>query len=376
MLQRWSWTLLLAASVSCGSGGESGASGSISLPDGFPSPAIPVGNRPTPAKIDLGRHLFYDKRLSANNTQSCSSCHEQARAFAGSARVSIGSTGEAHPRNANALTNVAYNSTLTWANPNLLELERQIAIPLFGAFPIELGASGHEEEILNRLRTDEQYRALFAAAFPEDSEPVTFERAIQALATFVRSLISGDSPYDRFVAGKGPLSESAKRGMNLFFSERLECHHCHGGFNFSASTTHDASGIIERPFHNTGLYNIDGAGSYPADNTGLIAFTRESTDMGRFRAPSLRNVEVTAPYMHDGSVATLEGVVRFYEAGGRNIVAGPHRGDGRKNPFKSGLVSGFTLSDEERSDLLEFLKSLTDQSFLTNPALSDPAETK
>jgi cytochrome c peroxidase len=162
--------------------------------------------------------------------------------------------------------------------------------------------------------------------------------------------------------------------MELFYSERLECHHCHGGFNFTEASVHAGSAFDAALFHNTGLYDLDGAGAYPAGNTGLYELTGEPADMGRFRAPTLRNVAVTAPYMHDGSVETLEEVIRIYEAGGRLIEDGPWAGDGRSSPLKSGLIPGFALTDDERADLVAFLESLTDARFLTDPRFADPYE--
>jgi cytochrome c peroxidase len=160
--------------------------------------------------------------------------------------------------------------------------------------------------------------------------------------------------------------------MDLFFSERLECFHCHGGFNFTDSTTHANTNIDRVGYHNTGLYNLDGNGAYPADNTGLYDMTGVRRDMGRFKAPSLRNVALTAPYMHDGSVATLEDVLAHYERGGRLIEEGPDAGDGRLSPFKSEFVTGFELSAQERSDLIAFLNALTDQSVLTDNRFANP----
>lgn len=356
---------------SCGSGGEESSSSSLSVPEGFPNPRIPENNPFSMAKVVLGRQLFYDKRLSGNSSQSCASCHQQQRAFASNDAVSVGSTGEKHPRNANSLVNVAFNSTLTWANPNLLSIEQQIFVPLFSLSPIELGVTGNEEEILSRFRSDAKYQALFNDAFP--SETINFNSIVFALATFVRTLNSGNSPYDRFVAGDvNALSPSAVHGLELFSSERLECHHCHGGFNFTHSTTHTSDSLVERPFHNTGLFNINGSGAYPPNNRGLNEFSLNERDMGKFRTPTLRNVEVSSPYMHDGSIKTLEEVIDFYSEGGRNIASGPFKGDGRLSPFKSPFVSGFSLSQNEREDLINFLKSLTDQEFLNNPAFSDP----
>ena len=160
--------------------------------------------------------------------------------------------------------------------------------------------------------------------------------------------------------------------MELFFSERLECFHCHGGFNFTDSTTHANTAIEQIGYHNTGLYNLDGNGAYPADNTGLYDMTGERRDMGRFKAPTLRNIAVTAPYMHDGSVETLSDAIEHYRRGGRLIAEGAAAGDGRLSPYKSEFVRGFELSDEERHDLIEFLESLTDPDVLSDEQLSDP----
>ena len=343
------------------------------LPSNFPPPRQPLTNVATPAKIELGRHLFYEKRLSRNHSQACSSCHLQALAFTDGKTVSVGSTGQKHPRNSPTLTNAAYNATFTWANPHLTELETQILVPLFGDAPVELGATSTSppDEIL----ADPAYAVLFQTAFPEVESP-TWDHFAQALACFVRSMISGDSPFDKFVYENdaSALSESALKGMSLFYSERLECHHCHGGFNFTESSVHENSAFSAARFHNTGLYNIDEDGSYPPDNTGLYEVTEKPEDMGKFRAPTLRNIGVTAPYMHDGSVDSLYGVVRLYEDGGRFVKDGPWFGDGRKNQWKSGFVAGFTLTDQEREDLVHFLESLTDEDFLTDPRLSNPFE--
>ncbi len=162
--------------------------------------------------------------------------------------------------------------------------------------------------------------------------------------------------------------------MALFFSERLECFHCHGGFNFTADVDHEGTIFSEPSFHNTGLYNYDHLGSYPRPNRGLYEFTGRPEDMGRFRAPTLRNIEVTAPYMHDGSVADLDEVIDHYAAGGRTVTDGEWAGDGSQNPFKSEFIVGFELSEQERADLIEFLHSLTDREFLEDPDFADPNE--
>lgn len=348
--------------------------GVIARPQGFPQPALPERGWPSQARFELGRALFYERALSGNGTQSCAGCHEQAHAFAEPRAQSQGSTGQVHRRNASSLVNVAFNASLTWANPELVRLEEQIRIPLFGDRPVEMGAKGKEEEIMQRLRDDPRYVAWFRAAYPGDRQPINWERSIEAIADFVRSLISGSSSFDRFVYGgdRSAMSDSQQRGMTLFFSERLECHHCHGGFNFTESTSHAKSEQPSLRFHNTGLYNLDGAGAYPATDRGVMDVSGLAKDMGRFRAPTLRNVALSAPYMHDGSMASLEEVVAFYEAGGRVVESGPAAGDGRVSPLKSGFVPGFALSDQERSDLINFLHSLSDESFVTDPRFANP----
>jgi len=343
------------------------------LPAGFPRPKVPADNPMSVAKVELGRRLFYDRRLSGNGTYSCGSCHEQKRAFTDGLGGALGSTGEIHPRGSMSLANVGYAATLTWANPLVTSLEKQALTPMFGENPVELGLAGQEEELFARLRAEPIYQDLFPRAFPEVQGAINLDTITKAIAAFERTMISGNSPYDRHLAGdKGAMSASALRGKDLFFSEQLECFHCHGGFLLADSVTHDGKTIDEVTFHNTGLYNIDGKGGYPAPNRGVLEVSNQPGDMGRFKAPTLRNIAVTAPYMHDGSIATLSEVIDHYAAGGRTIPSGPNAGDGSKNPYKSEFVTGFLLTPQEKLDLIAFLESLTDSDFLTDPALSDP----
>jgi len=326
-------------------------------------------------KVELGRHLFYDVRLSLNETQSCATCHEQALAFTEGRPHAIGSTGEKHRRNSMTLANVAYNSVLTWANPVLKTLEMQAAVPLFGDNPVELGFSGKEQVLLDRLKAEPMYPRMFAAAFPEDEFPIDLYNVVRALASFQRRLISGNSPYDAFANGDDPdaISESAKRGSRLFFGERFECHHCHGTFALNNSVTWEGQTVAPIFYQNDALYNLDGQGAYPERDQGLAEVTGRAEDMGRFRPPTLRNIAVTAPYMHDGSIATLREVLSdHYARGGRRIETGPDAGDGALSPLKSGFVSGFSITPGEVDDLLAFLESLTDERFLTDPSLANP----
>ena len=346
------------------------------LPQGFPAPLVPEDNPMSAEKVELGRHLFYDTKMSVDGTFSCASCHKQEKAFTDDLAQAVGVTGELHPRSSMSLTNVGYNSVLAWANPTLFSLEKQALIPMFGETPVELGLVGKEEELLQAFRDDSLYQQLFGQAYPNEEDPFTLANLTFALASFQRILISGDSAYDRFNQGdSNALPNSAKRGVGLFFSEKFECFHCHGGFNFSQSTTHQGKAFTEVEFHNTGLYNIGGKGDYPADNTGIHEITLKPKDMGRFRAPTLRNIALTAPYMHDGSIETLRDViVNHYAAGGRTIESGPNAGVGSKNPYKSNFLGGFSLKKEEVDDLIAFLESLTDESFINNPRFSNPFE--
>ena len=357
------------------------------LPSWVPRPVVPADNPMTAEKVELGRRLFYELRLSATGGFSCATCHLQAFAFSDGKPQSVGATGQLHPRNSMSLTNVGYNSAQTWANPLMQHLEQQMLVPLFGEEPVELGMAGKEDELLAMLRQDPDYRDRFEAVFaPENSEnsvessvksseAVSIRNLTLAIAAFERTLNSFNSPYDRYRYGgdRNAISAAAKRGEALFNSERLECFHCHSGLNFSDSTRHERSGFVEIAFHNTGLYNLDSGGSYPPSNIGLKEITLKPEDMGKFRAPTLRNIALTAPYMHDGTVATLEEAIAHYAAGGRTIESGPNAGVGSQNRLKSSFVKGFELSEREKQDLLAFLNSLTDETFVTDPELGPPA---
>jgi len=336
------------------------------LPAGFPAPQIPLDNPLSEQKIELGRYLFFDKRLSGNATQSCASCHQPERAFTDGLAGAIGSTGEVHPRSAMSLANVGYNSTLTWQDPTLRRLEDQALVPMFNRDPVELGLAGKDEEVLDRLRETVAYTAMFEAAFPGESQPISIRNIAFAIASFERTLIAGNAPYFRWVYldDREALSPAARRGVTLFFSDRTKCSTCHVGFTFSGPIRARGLEQIDPVFHNTGLYSIDEIGNYPAESAGAIENTGRDKDRGAFRAPTLLNIELTAPYMHDGSIESLPEVIDFYATGGR--------GPGRSNPNKSERITGFELSPGEKRDLLAFLRSLTDRSFVENPKFSSP----
>jgi cytochrome c peroxidase len=306
------------------------------LPLGFPLPWVPAGNPMSAAKVALGRRLFYERRLSGNGAQSCASCHRPERAFTDGRARARGSTGMAHPRGSMSLANVAYNSSFTWIDAQRTTLEEQQLGPMLNEHPIELGLRGREAEVTARLAGDPGYAAAFGQAFP--GEPIRLDNVRQAIASFERTLLSGDSPYDRLVwrDDAGALSAAARRGMRLFFSPRLACAKCHAGFTFSGPVRFDGVAPGQPDFPDTGLG-------------------------GRFRAPTLRNIAVTGPYMHDGRFATLEEVIDYYASGG-----GP-------SATKDSLLRGFSISGAARRDLVEFLKSLTDDTFLADPRFADPA---
>lgn len=353
--------LVLLVLVGCAVEAPAPAS-SWEVPPGFPALRVPADNPLTADKVELGRHLFFDTRLSGNGTQSCASCHDPARAFTDGLATPLGSTGEPGRHNAMSLVNVAYTSTLTWAALTT-SLEDQALVPMFGTHPLELAT--HEGELLARLATEPGYTDLFARAFPD--EPVTITSVTRAIASFERTILSGDSPFDRFLAGdRSALTASEERGLALFESERLGCTNCHAGFTFSAAIGDDSR------FFNTGLYNVDGRGAYPAVDRGLVEATGDPAHVGRFKPPTLRNVALTAPYFHDGSAATLDEVLDAYARGGRLITDGPNAGDGAASPLKSVFITGFALTADERTDVLAFLTSLTDEGIATNPLLQRP----
>ena len=351
------------------------------LPDTVPEPRVPEDNPMTLEKVELGRFLFYDKRLSGNQTQSCGSCHRQELAFTDGLAQAEGSTGQLHPRGSMSIANSGYAASLTWANNTLVRLERQALVPMFGEEPVELGMANRESELLQRLREDERYPEMFAAAFPDENDPISVDSITKALGAFQRRVTSFGSRVDRWQQGdRTALNASEQRGLALFFGgtnaagvqDALECFHCHGGFLFSQSSD-DAGQVFDQKFFmNNGLYNLDADGSYPPGNQGLYELTGDPADKGKLKPPSLRNIAITAPYMHDGSIATLEEVLDHYARGGRLIESGPFAGDGKDNPNKNSLLNGFAMTEQEKQDMLAFLRALTDEDLLNDPAISDP----
>lgn len=355
--------LLLAG---CGSSGtKHEGTYTWQLPPGFPTPSVPATNPMSDAKVALGRYLFHDRRVSLGQARACASCHVQSLGFTNGSPRGFGLS-HGTQRNVIALANAVYMPAYTWASPDLRAIEDVIAATLVD--DNEFGGAGAEATIAARLQADPLYPPLFQQAFP--GEAMGFSTIAKGIASFVRTMVSGDAPYDRYYQGDpAALTTLAKGGMDLFFGERFECYHCHGGVTFSSSVTHQGLAFEQIAFDNTGLYNVDGDGAYPAEDRGLYDVTGDPADMGRFKAPSLRNVAVTAPYMHDGSVATLGEVLDAYAAGGRSALGG-----GAPNPLRSNLVRAVAppMTEAERAQLVAFLQALTDEGFLDDPRFSDP----
>jgi cytochrome c peroxidase len=341
-----------------------GAGFDWNLPQGFPRPLVPADNPMSPAKVELGRYLFYDRRLSSNGKESCASCHRQELAFTDGRARAEGTTGQLHPRSAMSLLNVAYNGRLTWADPDLDSLEQQALVPMLGEDPIELGLKGRERDFLEALHHDPLYRKLFPQAFPGETDLFTLANVTKAIAAFERTIVSMKSPYDRYRWGGDPsaISDAAKRGEILFFSsERAGCFQCHAGWNFSSAIRfeHGENAGRENSMGH-GFFNT-GATAYATPNRGLYERTKQTGDIGKFRVPTLRNIALTAPYMHDGSLATLSDVLDHYSAGGKF-----------SHPNKSTILRPFALTEGDKRDLIEFLNSLTDRELLSDPRWSNP----
>lgn len=313
---------------------------------GFPPMPVPADNPTTVEGVALGRRLFYDPILSGDSTQSCASCHAQAFGFSDHGRrTSLGIDHIAGTRNAPALVNVGWSETLFW-DGRAVNLETQALEPVPN--PIEM----HEEwpRAVAKLERQAQYPELFRAAF--GSRTITSERTVKAIAQFQRTFVSGNSRYDRFLLTGTGLSESELRGFIVFFSERGECFHCHVDRTFT-----------DQRFHNNGL-------DASFADIGRFRVTEDPDDRGKFKTPTLRNIVFSAPYMHDGRFATLEDVVEFYDTGGE--------GTETVNPFILNLrrnrAEGNGLTLQEKQDLVSFVKTLTDSTFVTNPNYASPFE--
>jgi cytochrome c peroxidase len=293
------------------------------LPFGLPEQAlnVPQDNPLMEEKVALGRHLFFDKRLSADETHACATCHIPARGFSDGQPLSSGLNERKPGRNTPTIVNRAFGRTYFW-DGRAGSLEETIPLTL----RIQLGST--DEEVVEKFNRIKGYREQFRRVF---GTPVTTDGVVKALAAFVRTIFSGNSPFDRFEAGdRTALSVEAQRGFKLF-KRKAKCRKCHKGFNFT-----------DEQFHNTGV------GLYEPDpDLGRYDVTNRDEDKGAFKTPTLRDIAHTAPYMHDGSLETLEEVIQFYDEGGI------------KNPYLAKELKPLHLTFQEKGDLLAFLNSLT-----------------
>lgn len=300
------------------------------IPTGFPDIEFPDGNEFTEARWKLGKKLFYDKVMSRNETVSCASCHLATYAFSDTVAFSPGVDNAPGVRNAPSLANVAYHPYYT-REGGVPTLEMQVLVPIQEHNEFDFNII----EIANRLKADPEYQKLSQEAYNREPDYYVIARA---LATFERSIISGNSRFDQyFYQGKqSALTGQELAGMELFNSERTNCSSCHNGFNFSNYT-----------FQNNGLYK-----EY-ADQ-GRFRLTNVVADRALFKVPSLRNVAVTGPYMHDGSLSSLEEVILHYNSGGKT------------HPNKNEMIRPLTLTETEQAALVAYLRSLTDDEFINN----------
>lgn len=295
----------------------------LSIPKGFPEPNIAADNPLTKASVALGKKLFFDPILSSDSSIACASCHHSHKAFSDTLKFSRGVEGRLGKRNAPPLMNLAYNTAFL-RDGGARTLPLQVLVPLTDHAEMNLTP----KEAVKRLKNQPEYVEMTQKAYNKDINLFTITRA---LAAFQKTLISGNSPYDlyHFEGQKDALSPSQIRGLNLFQSSKTNCTKCHNDFNFTSNA-----------YENNGLY-----AHYQDEGRFLI--TRDSADMAKFKVPSLRNIALTAPYMHDGSLNTLEEVIRHYESGGKAHVS------------KSPHIRPFELTEQEREDLKAFLEGLT-----------------
>lgn len=316
------------------------------------APHHPDNNPSTPIKAELGRRLFYDGDLSWDGTMSCATCHEQKRGFTDPNKTRPGFDGQPGERNIQTLANVAWFNSLTWGGPQVDILEHQALIPIEGIAPVEMGFGGRPEGFLTqRLKDQACYPQLFAAAFPERRGEISMDTITMALSTFQRSLVSLDSPYDRYKRGDASaISGQAKRGEAAFNAK--QCSSCHAGPHFTDTALPGRKSV--EAFH---VLAPPKPGEELRTDTGLRRITQKVEDTYSFRTPSLRNVALSAPYMHNGESATLADAIRHHYA------AADRQTDERLKQ---------SVSDAEIADLIAFMGSLTDQGFITNPAFSLP----
>lgn len=319
------------------------------VPENFPALEQPSDNLMTVDGIRLGRKLFYDPILSIDSTVSCASCHQPSGSFTDNLAISPGVAGNTS-RSSMSLINIGFHYHGLFWDGRSASLEAQALIPVED--PIEMGENWDNVEL--KLKAHKDYPEDFRRAFGiSNSSEITSELAAKALAQFERSLISGgNTRYDRFIRGEILLEENEYNGYLMFFDKDqsipdAECGHCH---NEPLFATND--------YFNNGLQESPDLFGFPDKGLGL--FSGKPSDNGKFKAPSLRNLAFTAPYMHDGQFSTLEEVVEHYNSGGK------------PSPNKNALIYPLNLTESQKSDLIAFILTLTDTSFNSNPDYQNP----
>ena len=317
----------------------------------FPEPSIATDNPLTHKGIRLGRMLFYDKILSRNNTQACASCHRQEFAFNDTAKYSIGVNNLPGKRNAMSIFNMAWNTNQFFWDGRANLLRHQSLLPIQD----ELEMDETLENVVQKLNGSYFYKTLFKNAF--GTSKISSDLISKALEQFMNSIVSNNSKYDQYLAGTYTLTPEEERGRYLFVTEYnpgfpsasgADCMHCHGGSNFENDR-----------YMNNGLDQ-----DITMSDIGRQAVTNDPADKGKFKVVSLRNIALTAPYMHDGRFSTLEQVIDHY-----NLVKNSSTLDGS---FQQQLPNGLQLSNSDKQALVAFLKTLTDQELITNPEYKNP----
>ena len=315
----------------------------IETPPGFPAMNIPADNPITVEGVALGRKLFYDKILSGNNTQSCASCHNQALSFTDNGtQFSTGITGAIGTRNAQPLINLGYNLHYFWDGRGTT-LEEQILEPVSN--PIEMHLSWNEAAA--KLNANSTYVNEFKNAFGISTIDSSY--VVKAIAQFIRTMISYNSKLDKRLRNEISLTPSELNGYVIYVTERGDCFHCH---NIDAGRL-----MTDNLFHNNGLDSV-------FTDLGRGAITGNAFDYGKFLTPTLRNIALTAPYMHDGRFQTLEEVVEHYNSGGKASAT--------VDPLMKHVGTGLNLSNQEKADLVAFLKTMTDTSFINDTRFRSP----
>jgi len=315
----------------------------INTPYAFPEMNIPIDNPITQEGVLLGKKLFYDNILSSDNSISCASCHMQNNSFSDPSQYSLGVNGQMGFRHSSALINLGYSDFFHW-DGGASSLEDQISRPLFTHFEMN---NVDWNDIINRLNSSQEYVELFYEAFGEcDIDSTQVKKAI---AQFERTLISSNSRYDQWLRGEVLFTNEELDGLNIFFTERGDCFHCHGGINF-----------MDNIFHNNGLDEF-------FSDLGLYEVTGNPLDEGLFKTPTLRNIEYSAPYMHDGRFTSLDEVIEHYNSGGvYSSTIDPLMKYVNSNPFGIPGLTGLVLTDQEKSNLKAFLLTLSDEDFIQN----------